>query len=102
MFKKVVSFMLVGLVAVNVFSINASAKTKRTYTKKRIDYGVVVKIDTRTDETTVLTTDGNLWSFICDDSDIKDIYKITFDTKNTKDKKDDSIVNVHYIDTVVD
>lgn len=100
MFKKIVSFMLVGLVAVNAFTVSASAKTKKI--RKRIDYGVVVKINAKTDETIVLTKDGNLWSFICDDSNIKDVYKITFNTKNTTNKKDDSIVNIHYIDTVVD
>ena len=47
--------------------------------------------------TYVKTSDGNVWTFAESDSDVGDIYKVTFNTMNTKRKTDDRIISVRYI-----
>lgn len=73
------------------------AKTVHAYRKEfAICYDISIK-----DNIAYLTTgDGNMWMIECDDTDIGDIYRITFNTHNTKSVKDDSIIAIKYINTI--
>lgn len=97
--KLFVGFVIAMAVMLSI-SVNANATPNHMTTPKgktRTAYAVVIDVSVKDNMTYIKTGDGNVWSFVCDDSDVGDVYKITFDTRNTKKKTDDRIVAVHYI-----
>lgn len=97
--KLMIGFVIAMAVLLSI-SVNASATPNHRATPKgktRTDYAVVIDVSVKDNITYIKTGDGNVWSFVCDDSEVGDVYKITFDTRNTKTKKDDRIVKIHYI-----
>ena len=95
--KLMVGFVIAMAVALSI-SVNASATTNHNYkTAKRTEYAVTIDVSVKDNLTYVKTSDGNVWMFSESDSDVGDVYKITFDTRNTKRKSDDRIVSVRYI-----
>lgn len=96
MLKKIIAVVLTTATVISVPSV-ANAKTRK-HTRKEfaICYDVSVK-----DNIAYLTTgDGNMWMIECDDTDIGDIYRITFNTHNTRSVKDDNIIAIKYINTI--
>lgn len=97
--KLFVGFVIAMAVMLSI-SVNANATPNhmaKAKGKTRTAYAVVIDVSVKDDMTYIKTGDGNVWTFVCDDSDVGDVYKITFDTRNTKKKTDDRIVAVHYI-----
>ena len=95
--KLMVGFLIVIAIALSV-SVNANATTNHNRkTAKRTEYAVTIDVSIKDGLTYVKTSDGNVWTFEENDSDVGDIYKITFDTMNTKRKSDDRIVSARYI-----
>lgn len=96
MFKKaLLATILTVIVAIAIPHV-AIAKTVHTYRKEfAICYDISIK-----DNIAYLTTGDGNWIIECDDTDIGDIYRITFDTHSTKSVKDDSIVCIKYINTI--
>lgn len=95
--KLMVGF-LIAITIILSISVNANATTNHNHkTVKRTEYAVTVDVSIKDGLTYVKTSDGNVWAFECSDSDVGDIYKITFDTRNTKRKSDDRIISVRYI-----
>lgn len=96
-----VKFMIGCLIAMTIIlsiSVNANATTNHNHkTAKRTEYAVTVDVSVKDNLTYVKTGDGKVWMFTESDSDVGDIYKVTFDTMNTKRKSDDRIVSVRYI-----
>lgn len=110
MIKKLVNFymnislvkLMVGfLIAITIIlsiSVNANATPKfNRKTAKRTEYAVVIDVSVKDGLTYIKTSDGNVWAFTESDSNVGDVYKVTFDTMNTKRKSDDRIVSVRYI-----
>ena len=86
------------ILSISVNSVNANATTNHNHkTVKRTEYAVVIDVSVKDNLTYIKTGDGNVWTFKESDSDVGDVYKITFDTRNTKKKTDDRIVAVKYI-----
>ena len=95
--KLMVGF-LIAITIILSISVNVNATTNRNHkTVKRTEYAVVIDVSVKDGLTYIKTSDGNVWTFAESDSDVGDIYKITFDTMNTKRKTDDRIVSVRYI-----
>lgn len=95
--KLMVGF-LIAITIILSISVNANATPKSNHkTVKRTEYAVAVDVSIKDGLTYVKTSDGNVWAFEESDSDVGDIYKITFDTRNTKRKSDDRIISVRYI-----
>ena len=96
-FKKSLLATILTVTAAIAIPHVAIAKTVHAYRKEfAICYDVSIK-----DNIAYLTTgDGNMWMIECDDADVGDIYRITFDTHNTKSVKDDSIACIKYISTI--
>lgn len=95
--KLMVGFLIAITIALSI-SVNANATTNHNHkTAKRTEYAVTVDVSVKDNLTYIKTSDGNVWTFTESDSDVGDIYKITFDTMNTKRKSDDRIVSVRYI-----
>ena len=95
--KLMVGF-LIAIAIILSISVNANATTNHNCkTVKRTEYAVVVDVSVKDNLTYIKTGDGNVWAFTESDSDVGDVYKITFDTRNTKKKTDDRIVAVKYI-----
>ena len=95
--KLMVGFLIAMAIMLSI-SVNANATTNHNHkTVKRTEYAVTVDVSIKDGLTYVKTSDGNVWTFTESDSDVGDIYKITFDTMNTKRKSDDRIVTVRYI-----
>ena len=95
--KLMVGFVIAMTIALSI-SVNANATTNHNYkTTKRTEYAVAIDVSVKDGLTYVKTSDDNVWAFKCSDSDVGDVYKITFDTMNTKKKTDDRIVSVRYI-----
>ena len=95
--KLMVGF-LIAIAIILSISVNANATTNHNHkTVKRTEYAVVIDVSVKDGLTYVKTSDNNVWAFTESDSDVGDIYKITFDTRNTKKKTDDRIVVVRYI-----
>ena len=101
MIKKLVNAYMQVVVAMAIMlsiSVNANATPKSNCkTAKRTEYAVTIDVSVKDNLTYVKTSDGNVWTFAESDSDIGDVYKITFDTRNTKRKSDDRIIAVRYI-----
>ena len=95
--KLMVGFLIAMTIALSV-SVNANATTNHNRkTAKRTEYAVTIDVSVKDNLTYVKTSDGNVWTFEESDSDVGDVYKITFDTRNTKRKSDDRIIAVRYI-----
>ena len=95
--KLMVGFVIAMAIILSI-SVNANATPKSNHkTVKRTEYAVTIDVSVKDGLTYVKTSDGNVWTFECSDSDVGDIYKVTFDTRNTKKKTDDRIVAVRYI-----
>lgn len=89
---------LIAMTIILSISVNANATTNHNRRiVKRTEYAVTVDVSVKDNLTYVKTSDGNVWTFTESDSDVGDIYKITFDTMNTKRKSDDRIISVRYI-----
>lgn len=97
MVKKLVSLVLVGAMLIAPINVNAKQKPKKHYRKT---FAVCYDISVKDNATYVIEGNGNEWRFECDDSEIGDLYRITFDTKGTKTYKDDVIVGIKYINTI--
>ena len=95
--KLMVGFLIAIAIMLSI-SVNANATPKSNHkTVKRTEYAVTIDVSVKDGLTYIKTSDGNVWTFAESDSDVGDIYKITFDTRNTKKKTDDRIVAVRYI-----
>ena len=94
--KLMVGFLIVIAIMLSI-SVNANATPKHKTTAKRTEYAVVVDVSVKDNLTYIKTGDGNVWTFKESDSDVGDVYKVTFDTMNTKRKSDDRIVAIRYI-----
>ena len=90
--------LLIAIAIMLSISVNANATTNHNHkTVKRTEYAVVIDVSVKDNLTYIKTSDNNVWAFTESDSDVGDVYKITFDTRNTKKKIDDRIVAVRYI-----
>ena len=95
--KLMVGFVIAMAIILSI-SVNANATPKSNHkTVKRTEYAITIDVSVKDGLTYVKTSDGNVWTFTESDSDVGDVYKITFDTRNTKKKTDDRIVAVRYI-----
>lgn len=94
--KLMIGFVIAMAVMLSV-SVNANATPKHKTTAKRTEYAVVVDVSVKDGLTYIKTSDDNVWAFKDSDSDVGDVYKVTFDTMNTKKKTDDRIISVRYI-----
>lgn len=95
--KLMVGFVIAMAIVLSI-SVNANATpTRNRKTVKRTEYAVTIDVSVKDNLTYVKTSDDNVWTFTESDSDVGDVYKITFDTRNTKRKSDDRIVNIRYI-----
>ena len=94
--KLMVGFLMAMTIALSV-SVNANATPKYKTTTKRTEYAVTIDVSVKDNLTYVKTSDDNVWIFEESDSDVGDVYKVTFDTKGTKRKSDDRIVSARYI-----
>lgn len=95
--KLMVGFLIAMTIILSI-SVNANATPKSNHkTVKRTEYAVTIDVSVKDGLTYVKTSDGNVWAFTESNSDVGDVYKITFDTRNTKKKTDDRIVAVRYI-----
>lgn len=95
--KLMVGFLIAMIIALSV-SVNANATPKHNHkTAKRTEYAVTIDVSVKDGLTYIRTSDNNVWVFEETDSDVGDVYKVTFDTKSTKRKSDDRIVSVRYI-----
>ena len=95
--KLMVGFVIAMTIALSV-SVNANATTNHNRkTAKRTEYAVTIDVSVKDGLTYIRTSDNNVWVFEEADSDVGDIYKVTFNTMNTKRKSDDRIVSVRYI-----
>ena len=95
--KLMVGFVIAMAIVLSI-SVNANATTNHNHkTVKRTEYAVTVDVSVKDGLTYIKTNDGNIWAFEESDSDVGDVYKVTFDTRNTKRKSDDRIVSVRYI-----
>ena len=90
--------LLIAIAIMLSISVNANATANHDHkTVKRTEYAVVIDVSVKDNLTYIKTSDNNVWTFTESDSDVGDVYKITFDTRNTKKKTDDRIVAVRYI-----
>ena len=95
--KLMVGFLIAITIALSI-SVNANATTNHNHkTAKRTEYAVTIDVSVKDGLTYIRTSDNNVWVFEEADSDVGDIYKVTFDTMNTKKKSDDRIIAVRYI-----
>lgn len=91
--KLMVGFVIAMAVILSI-SVNANATPK---TKTRTAYGVVIDASVKDGIAYIKTGDDNVWICTCDDLNVGDVYKVTFNTHNTKKKTDDRIVAIRYI-----
>ena len=95
---KLMTGFVIAMAIILSISVNANATTNHNYkTTKRTEYAVVIDVSVKDGLTYVKTSDDDVWTFTESDSDVGDIYKVIFDTMNTKRKSDDRIVSVRYI-----
>ena len=94
--KLMVGFLIAMTIILSI-SVNANATPKHKTTAKRTEYAVVIDVSVKDGLTYIKTSDGNVWAFKESDSDVGDVYKVTFNTMNTKKKTDDRIISVRYI-----
>ena len=95
---KLMAGLLIAIAIMLSISVNVNATTNHDHkTVKRTEYAVVIDVSVKDGLTYIKTSDNNVWTFTESDSNVGDVYKITFDTRNTKKKTDDRIVAVRYI-----
>ena len=95
---KLMAGFVIAMAIILSISVNANATPKSNHkTVKRTEYAVTIDVSVKDSLTYIKTSDGNVWAFECGDSDVGDIYKVTFNTMNTKRKTDDRIISVRYI-----
>ena len=95
--KLMVGFVIAMAIMLSI-SVNANATPKFNHkTVKRTEYAITIDVSVKDGLTYVKTSDDNVWVLRCSDSDVGDVYKITFDTRDTKKKTDDRIVAIRYI-----
>ena len=95
---KLMAGFVIAMAIMLSISVNANATTNHNHkTVKRTEYAVVIDVSVKDNLTYIKTSDNNVWTFTESDSDVGDVYKITFDTRNTKRKSDDRIIAVRYI-----
>ena len=95
---KLMAGFVIAMAIILSISVNANATPKSNHkTVKRTEYAITIDVSVKDGLTYVKTSDGNVWTFTESDSDVGDIYKVTFDTRNTKKKTDDRIIAVRYI-----
>ena len=95
---KLMAGFVIAMAIMLSISVNANATTNHNYkTTKRTEYAVVIDVSVKDGLTYVKTSDDDVWTFTESDSDVGDVYKVTFNTMNTKRKSDDRIVSVRYI-----
>ena len=95
--KLMVGFVIAMTIVLSI-SVNASSTTNHNRkTAKRTEYAVTIDVSVKDGLTYIRTSDNNVWVFEEADSDVGDIYKVTFNTMNTKRKSDDRIIAVRYI-----
>ena len=95
---KLMTGFIIAMAIMLSISVNVNATTNHNRkTAKRTEYAVTIDVSVKDNLTYVKTSDGNVWTFEESDSDVGDVYKVTFDTRNTKRKSDDRIVSVRYI-----
>ena len=95
---KLMAGFVIAMAIILSISVNANATPKSNHkTVKRTEYAVTIDVSVKDGLTYVKTSDNNVWTFTESDSNVGDIYKITFDTRNTKKKTDDRIISVRYI-----
>ena len=95
--KLMVGFVVAMAIMLSI-NVNANATTNHDHkTVKRTEYAVVIDVSVKDNLTYIKTSDNNVWTFTESDSDVGDVYKVTFDTRNTKRKSDDRIIAVRYI-----
>ena len=95
--KLMVGFVIAMAIMLSI-SVNANATPKSNHKiVKRTEYAVTIDVSVKDNLTYVKTSDNNVRVFTESDSDVGDVYKITFDTRNTKRKSDDRIIAVRYI-----
>lgn len=95
---KLMAGFVIAMAIMLSIGVNANATTNHNRkTAKRTEYAVTIDVSVKDGLTYIRTSDNNVWVFEEADSDVGDIYKVTFDTMNTKKKSDDRIVSVRYI-----
>ena len=95
--KLMVGFVIAMAIMLSI-SVNANATTNHNHKMaERTEYAVVIDVSIKDNLTYIKTGDGNVWAFRCSDSDVGDVYKITFNTMGTKRKTDDRIISIRYI-----
>ena len=95
---KLMAGFVIAMAIMLSISVNANAAINHNCkTVKRTEYAVVIDVSVKDNLTYIKTSDGNVWTFKESDSNVGDVYKITFNTMNTKRKSDDRIVAVRYI-----
>ena len=95
--RLMIGFLIAMTIALSV-SVNANATTNHNRkTAKRTEYAVTIDVSVKDGWTYVKTSDSYVWTFAESDSNVGDVYKITFDTMDTKRKSDDRIIAVRYI-----
>ena len=94
--KLMVGFLIAIAIMLSI-SVNANATPKHKTTAKRTEYAVVIDVSVKDNLTYIKTGDGNVWAFKESDSDVGDVYKVTFNTMDTKRKSDDRIISIRYI-----
>ena len=95
---KLMAGFVIAMAIILSISVNANATPKSNHkTVKRTEYAVTIDVSVKDGLTYVKTSDGNVWTFTESDSDVGDVYKVTFNTMNTKRKSDDRILSVRYI-----
>ena len=84
---KLMAGFVIAMAIILSISVNANATTNYNHkTVKRTEYAVTIDVSVKDGLTYVKTSDGNVWAFEWGDSDVGDIYKVTFNTMNTKEK----------------
>ena len=95
---KLMAGFVIAMAIMLSIGVNANATTNHNRkTTKRTEYAVVIDVSVKDGLTYVKTSDDDVWTFTESDSDVGDVYKVTFNTMNTKRKSDDKIIAVRYI-----
>ena len=95
---KLMAGFVIAMTIMLSISVNANATPKSNHkTVKRTEYAITVDVSVKDGLTYIKTSDGNVWTLTESDSDVGDVYKVTFNTRNTKRKSDDKIISARYI-----
>lgn len=95
--KLMIGFVIAMAVMLSI-SVNANATPKsKIKSTTRTAYAVVTDVSVKDNIAYIKTGDDNVWMCVCDDLNVGDVYKVTFNTRNTQKKTDDRIVALRYI-----